>query len=159
MYVLTTQVSVTPPSSDDAVLEYKAESCLYATSSPGVPDAAADLFRAQPQHIMCEKAKISFDDDSRQTLYFSVMLQIALQHTEAMPNFGACCAHDHDCEAADCGPAWSLHENIDQSHVCHISVAMECPTKACLYDPASACVDGRFLLVYSLELPRSLQGG
>ncbi|CAK0741077.1 hypothetical protein CVIRNUC_001298 [Coccomyxa viridis] len=34
-----------------------------------------------------------------------------------MPNFGACCAHDHDCEAADCGPAWSLHERIDQSHV------------------------------------------
>lgn len=35
----------------------------------------------------------------------------------AMPNFGACCAHDHDCEAADCGPSWSLHEHVDMSHV------------------------------------------
>ena len=95
----------------------------------------------------CEKARLPIDADSRQTLYFSVMLQIALLYTEAMPNFGACCAHDHDCEAADCGPAWSLHEHIDQSHVCHISVAMKCPTKACLYDPASACVDGHFLLL------------
>ena len=25
---------------------------------------------------------------------------------------GACCAHDHDCEAEDCGPAWSLHRHV-----------------------------------------------
>eukprot|EP00884_Botryococcus_braunii_P008180 jgi/Botrbrau1/17363/Bobra.0015s0104.1 len=30
-----------------------------------------------------------------------------------MPNFQPCCAHDHDCEAADCGPAWSLYQHIN----------------------------------------------
>jgi hypothetical protein len=29
----------------------------------------------------------------------------------------ACCNHDHDCEAADCGPAYSLYKHIDQGHV------------------------------------------
>jgi hypothetical protein len=29
----------------------------------------------------------------------------------------ACCSHDHDCEAADCGPAYSLYKHIDQGHV------------------------------------------
>ena len=28
-------------------------------------------------------------------------------------NNQACCAHDHDCEAADCGPAYSLHKHIN----------------------------------------------
>jgi hypothetical protein len=35
-----------------------------------------------------------------------------------MPSFQACCAHDHDCEAADCGPAWSLHQHINLQLVC-----------------------------------------
>eukprot|EP00775_Hariotina_reticulata_P003144 gene3144-3421_t len=30
------------------------------------------------------------------------------------PVSGACCSHDHDCDAADCGPAYSLFEHIDQ---------------------------------------------
>lgn len=34
-----------------------------------------------------------------------------------MPQQTACCAHDHDCEAADCGPAWSLHTHIDSARV------------------------------------------
>ncbi|KAF8058416.1 PITH domain-containing protein 1 [Scenedesmus sp. PABB004] len=34
-----------------------------------------------------------------------------------MPPAGACCAHDHDCEAADCGPAYSLYRHIDLAHV------------------------------------------
>mmetsp|Transcript_7334 Transcript_7334/g.14457 ORF Transcript_7334/g.14457 Transcript_7334/m.14457 type:complete len:208 (+) Transcript_7334:73-696(+) len=29
-----------------------------------------------------------------------------------MPSFKACCSHSHDCEAADCGPAYSLYKNI-----------------------------------------------
>ncbi|GFH16278.1 PITH domain-containing protein [Haematococcus lacustris] len=33
------------------------------------------------------------------------------------PKLTACCAHDHDCDAADCGPAYSLHKHIDLSHV------------------------------------------
>ena len=28
------------------------------------------------------------------------------------PPSGPCCAHDHDCDAADCGPAWSLHTHV-----------------------------------------------
>ncbi|WIA37737.1 hypothetical protein OEZ86_014615 [Tetradesmus obliquus] len=34
-----------------------------------------------------------------------------------MPPTGACCSHDHDCEAADCGPAYSLYKHIDQLHI------------------------------------------
>ncbi len=34
-----------------------------------------------------------------------------------MPAFQGCCAHDHDCEEADCGPSWSLHEHIDLPRV------------------------------------------
>mmetsp|Transcript_14786 Transcript_14786/g.36902 ORF Transcript_14786/g.36902 Transcript_14786/m.36902 type:complete len:210 (-) Transcript_14786:424-1053(-) len=34
-----------------------------------------------------------------------------------MPPSKACCAHDHDCEASDCGPAYSLYKHIDMSHV------------------------------------------
>ena len=29
-----------------------------------------------------------------------------------MPVDAPCCAHDHDCEAEDCGTAWSLHKHI-----------------------------------------------
>lgn len=29
----------------------------------------------------------------------------------------ACCNHTHDCEEADCGPAYSLYKHIDQHHV------------------------------------------
>ncbi len=35
-----------------------------------------------------------------------------------MPPFQGCCAHDHDCEEADCGPAWSLHDHVDTPRVC-----------------------------------------
>ncbi|KAI8468825.1 MAG: galactose-binding domain-like protein [Monoraphidium minutum] len=33
-----------------------------------------------------------------------------------MPASQGCCSHDHDCEASDCGPAYSLykHINLDQ---------------------------------------------
>ena len=34
-----------------------------------------------------------------------------------MPAFEACCAHDHDCAAEDCGPEWSLHKYIDTANV------------------------------------------
>jgi hypothetical protein len=29
-----------------------------------------------------------------------------------MPPSQGCCSHDHDCEAADCGPAYSLYTHI-----------------------------------------------
>jgi hypothetical protein len=35
-----------------------------------------------------------------------------------MPAHGATCAHDHDCEGADCGPAYSLYKHIDLHKVC-----------------------------------------
>lgn len=35
----------------------------------------------------------------------------------------ACCAHDHDCEAADCGPAWSLHTRITLDRVTALNAA------------------------------------
>lgn len=34
-----------------------------------------------------------------------------------MPPSKACCSHDHDCDAADCGPAYSLYTHIDQSQI------------------------------------------
>lgn len=37
--------------------------------------------------------------------------------TYKMPTYEGCCAHDHDCEASECGPAWSLHEYLDHSNV------------------------------------------
>ena len=37
-----------------------------------------------------------------------------------MPPFQGCCAHDHDCEEADCGPAWSLHDHVDIPRVCAV---------------------------------------
>ncbi|KAK9815492.1 hypothetical protein WJX72_004575 [[Myrmecia] bisecta] len=33
------------------------------------------------------------------------------------PPTQGCCAHDHDCSEADCGPAWSLHRHIDLPNV------------------------------------------
>jgi len=33
------------------------------------------------------------------------------------PPTQACCAHDHDCEGAACGPAWSLHAHVDRGRV------------------------------------------
>ena len=33
------------------------------------------------------------------------------------PKFQACCAHDHDCEAAECGPAYSLYKHVDLTNV------------------------------------------
>ncbi|DBA74816.1 hypothetical protein WJX79_007544 [Trebouxia sp. C0005] len=40
-----------------------------------------------------------------------------------MPSFQGCCAHDHDCEEADCGPSWSLHEHIDLPRVACLNEA------------------------------------
>jgi len=40
-----------------------------------------------------------------------------------MPPSTACCAHDHDCEAADCGPAWSLHTKIHADRVTALNAA------------------------------------
>lgn len=34
-----------------------------------------------------------------------------------------CCAHDHDCEDADCGPAWSLHKHIALDKVWFVGCA------------------------------------
>ena len=72
-----------------------------------------------------------------------------------MPNFGACCAHDHDCEAADCGPSWSLHEHIDMSKVSLILFRA---------DPAqwSCPLRRSFLLCFPWDVKgslRSLTGG
>lgn len=39
------------------------------------------------------------------------------RYSSAMPPFEACCAHDHDCDAEDCGPEWSLHKHIDIENV------------------------------------------
>jgi hypothetical protein len=33
------------------------------------------------------------------------------------PPTGGCCAHDHDCEEAECGPAYSLAERVDLPRV------------------------------------------
>jgi hypothetical protein len=35
----------------------------------------------------------------------------------------ACCAHDHDCDAADCGPAWSLHTHVTAHRVTALNAA------------------------------------
>ncbi|KAL3135375.1 hypothetical protein ABBQ32_007563 [Trebouxia sp. C0010 RCD-2024] len=40
-----------------------------------------------------------------------------------MPPLQGCCAHDHDCEEADCGPSWSLHEHIDLPRVACLNEA------------------------------------
>lgn len=40
-----------------------------------------------------------------------------------MPPSTACCAHDHDCEAADCGPAWSLHTKVHTDRVTALNAA------------------------------------
>ncbi|BDA48813.1 PITH domain-containing protein 1 [Coccomyxa sp. Obi] len=40
-----------------------------------------------------------------------------------MPTYEGCCAHDHDCEASECGPAWSLHEYIDHSNIAALNEA------------------------------------
>lgn len=29
-----------------------------------------------------------------------------------MPPSQGCCGHDHDCEASECGPAYSLYKHI-----------------------------------------------
>lgn len=42
-----------------------------------------------------------------------------------MPAFEGCCAHDHDCEEASCGPAWSLHKHIDLHNVRCLNEAAE----------------------------------
>jgi len=39
------------------------------------------------------------------------------------PPSPACCAHDHDCEAADCGPAWSLHTKVYADRVRALNAA------------------------------------
>lgn len=52
--------------------------------------------------------------------YFSVLQEactFAKTLTRTMPPLQGCCAHDHDCEEADCGPSWSLHEHIDLPRV------------------------------------------
>lgn len=33
------------------------------------------------------------------------------------PKTQACCAHDHDCEASECGVAYSLYKHIDHLHI------------------------------------------
>ena len=55
----------------------------------------------------------------------------AFPTTSAMPAYQGCCAHDHDCEASDCGPAWSLHEHIDHSNVSS-SQQLRCAPQRCI---------------------------
>lgn len=33
------------------------------------------------------------------------------------PTQGGCCAHDHDCEEAECGPAYALGDRVDAARV------------------------------------------
>lgn len=40
-----------------------------------------------------------------------------------MPVDTGCCAHDHDCDAADCGPAWSLHTHVAAGRVRALNAA------------------------------------
>ena len=39
------------------------------------------------------------------------------------PVDGPCCAHDHDCEAEECGPAWSLHKHVATSRLRALNAA------------------------------------
>ena len=39
------------------------------------------------------------------------------------PTSAACCAHDHDCDAADCGPSWSLHAHVASERVRALNAA------------------------------------
>ena len=50
----------------------------------------------------------------RSSLFFDQLKQsfFLSSRTMPLPVDGACCAHDHDCEAEDCGPAWSLHKHV-----------------------------------------------
>jgi len=64
------------------------------------------LFEARRSAETGEKPKPSWVD-----LTFSISISLTL-FNQIMPVDGPCCAHDHDCEAEDCGPAWSLHKHI-----------------------------------------------
>jgi len=43
-------------------------------------------------------------------IFFSIDQSITFKTMP--PVDGGCCAHDHDCAAEDCGPAWSLHRHV-----------------------------------------------
>ena len=55
------------------------------------------------------------------TLQRSDLLEKTLRSIFTMPPSAPRCAHDHDCEASDCGPAFSLfkHIVIDRVRACH----------------------------------------
>lgn len=38
---------------------------------------------------------------------------------------GGCCGHDHDCEAEDCAPQWSLYKYVDTPQVSSAPVVLE----------------------------------
>jgi len=53
-----------------------------------------------------------------------------------MPGDSApCCAHDHDCEAEDCSPAWSLHEHVDAAKFRALNAAAPAPNASELLRP------------------------
>ena len=51
------------------------------------------------------------------SLFTHLGLVACLQGAMPAPVSGPCCAHDHDCEASDCGSAWSLHKHVDLARV------------------------------------------
>ena len=59
-----------------------------------------------------------------------------------MPPTTACCAHDHDCEAADCGPAWSLHTKVHADRVRALNAAPPARPAALLRPWAARSVAG-----------------
>lgn len=53
------------------------------------------------------------------------------------PASGACCSHDHDCDAADCGPAYSLFKHIDQHKARCLSASSRSTKQDCLFKSSS----------------------
>ena len=65
-----------------------------------------------------------------------------------MANGQACCAHDHDCEAADCGPAYSLHKHINFSGVSFHSDSSHA---------SAACCDANQHFLFCIDTGKGLQ--
>ncbi|CAL5223627.1 g6169 [Coccomyxa viridis] len=73
--------------------------------------------RSCPDLLLAWATKRATEGGSKGFLWLRRTKAAGFSRKRNMPKFGACCAHDHDCEAADCGPSWSLHEHIDMSNV------------------------------------------
>lgn len=67
------------------------------------------LFRFYPFSEGGQREMSSFSLlSSRLTINRSLSLRFFI----IMPPDGPCCAHDHNCDAEDCSPAWSLHNHV-----------------------------------------------